>query len=232
MATTETSHNHDDYWKLPHYDMTAKAMKAELDKRNFRTSSCMEKWRLREHLRRSDMGVPSYAFDSCEDLRGLIVARNIDVEDMARFRGGTVSDLISILDEGSFHDFIRLPPELRNRIYEMYFAEFNHKPLYAPSQPPLTKTNSLVRRETLPMFYDRCTFELPLHRYTTAPRSQLRIPNPVLLSFRCTMPEHLNLVRRLRICVRPSPNISSIAQDGFYRDFGSSMDSIFCFELI
>ncbi|KAI5359876.1 hypothetical protein Slin15195_G117360 [Septoria linicola] len=59
----------------------------------------------------------------------------------------------------TFHRFLDLPPELRNRIYETYFAEFK-TPLYAPSQPPITKVSRQLRAETLAMFYGSSTFRI------------------------------------------------------------------------
>ncbi|KAF7192650.1 hypothetical protein HII31_06009 [Pseudocercospora fuligena] len=59
-----------------------------------------------------------------------------------------------------FHRFLDLAPELRNIIYELYFADFGT--LLTPSQPPLSRTSHQIRGETLSTFYACCSFKVEL----------------------------------------------------------------------
>lgn len=155
----------DDYWKLQDYrSLTVKQMRATLAERNYHVGSTRDTGRLRRCLRRSDMGLMSYANYTNKELRQLIRARGIKTDFGPRNIGQRV-DLIEALEHADnnrkFENFTRLPPELRNRVYEYYFSEFK-KTLLSPKQPPLTLVCNLVRRETLPIFYANCTFELNL----------------------------------------------------------------------
>ena len=51
-----------------------------------------------------------------------------------------------------------LPPELRVEIYRLYFKSMPD--LEQPAQPPISRICRTVRRESLPIFYQTCTFLL------------------------------------------------------------------------
>ncbi|KAK5127361.1 hypothetical protein LTR85_006700 [Meristemomyces frigidus] len=152
MATTTTTDSHDDYWKLDHHEeLTAKQMRALLEEGRYDVGSLWEKDRLRHN----------------EELRHLIKARKIDISNYTEgHRIGQRQDLMDSLDRDdmhpNFHRFMKLPAELRNQIYGYHLADFR-KPIYAPSQPPLSTTCRLIRQEFLPLFYSTCIFEVRLN---------------------------------------------------------------------
>ena len=69
-----------------------------------------------------------------------------------------ITELEAEDDEGVFDRFTALPPELRVRIYRLYFKSFNA--LHAPEQPPITRVSRLLRGESLPIFYQSCHFRI------------------------------------------------------------------------
>jgi hypothetical protein len=58
--------------------------------------------------------------------------------------------------EATFPQFMDLPPELRNRIYELHFRDYDEITTQH-HQPPLTEV-PLIRAEALPLFYKHVTF--------------------------------------------------------------------------
>ena len=56
----------------------------------------------------------------------------------------------------------KLPPELRNLVYEHHFDSLGPVPS-AHIQPDLTLVSRLIRQEPLPIFYKRSTFEAKLN---------------------------------------------------------------------
>lgn len=126
---------------------------------------------------------------------------------MERGKKGTREQLVVLLDRADqapvFAGFVRLPPEIRNRVYGMYFADLQ-QPLVAPVQPPLTLTSSQVRSESLQMFYDACTFEIRLEQRREwnfvkgRPETRLRIPPKTLAWFAALSTPNLRSLRRLR----------------------------------
>lgn len=105
-------------------------------------------------------------------------------------KGASKRTLISLLwdadDNPSFDRFTQLPPELRVRIYELMFqgshvhgldedlypSHFNYA---LHSQPAITKTNRLLRKEALPVFYDTAD------AHVFAPSVHMKLPGSVLL---------------------------------------------------
>ena len=154
-----------DYWKLENYwHLSVKEMKSMLDDRGYYNKSIRDKSELQRCLRRTDLGLRSYKNYTNDELRELIRQRDIDITDISE-RKGQRCELIEALEKEDirprFHNFTRLPAELRNRVYEYYFADFKES-LHAPKQPPITLICSLLRKETLPLFYATCTFDFNL----------------------------------------------------------------------
>ncbi|KAK4549770.1 hypothetical protein LTR36_005071 [Oleoguttula mirabilis] len=203
MATTNTTDAHDDCWKLScHRDLTAKEMREELEARGYHVGSIMDKDRLREHLRRSDLGLMSYYKCTNEELRQLIEARQIDISSYTdKHRIGPRQDLTHSLDRADmhpkFHGFTKLPAELRNQIYGYHLADFQ-KSIYAPSQPPLSKTCRLIRQEFIPLFYGTCCFEVRLLRICG---QRVTMSDRMLLWLRSTAAEHIALIRHLHLSI-------------------------------
>lgn len=73
-------------------------------------------------------------------------------------------DLLKTADDRqTFHKLQDLPPELRERVAKYYLREFSSTLIF-PTQPPLARASRLVREEVLPLFYQRCTFEIHFER--------------------------------------------------------------------
>ena len=207
MAITSASYQQTDYWKLPSYrGYSVKEMRELLNQRQYYAGSAKDKGKLSECLRRSDLGLISYVNLSNKDLRQLIEDRDIDTSDVLDgIRMGRRQDLVSLLesadDRPRFRKFLRLPPELRNRIYDFYFAEFEDKPIYAPTQPPLTTSCRTIRSETLQMFYSKCKFAVVFHvpvRWGIRQASLLSVPSQLLLFLRTTPAKNIALIRKLQ----------------------------------
>jgi hypothetical protein len=69
----------------------------------------------------------------------------------------------------TFEKFSELPPELRVRIYELYFRSYDV--LDQPVQPP-SKASTALRTETLPVFYRVCKFRMDLTESQGRPKSK------------------------------------------------------------
>ncbi|RMZ08918.1 hypothetical protein D0862_03810 [Hortaea werneckii] len=154
MAATTGYDRHDSYWRLNLPYMKIAEMRGVLKSRNYHVTKRMTSDLLRSALRRSEQGHMSYHNCSNDELRRLIQARKIDLSPFGpKLSKRELVDVLQSEDKKpEFHRFQELPPELRNRIYECHFASF-HQPISAPSQPPITKVSSLLRRETLQLFY-------------------------------------------------------------------------------
>lgn len=96
-------------------------------------------------------------------------------------------------DQQSFDKFLDLPPELRERIAKYYIREFGAA-LTFPTQPPLARTSRLVRREVLPLFYQRCVFEL---HYEGISGNRIKPCSKTLEWLHALGPENFASIRRL-----------------------------------
>ena len=204
LAEQITSHDTNQYWKLRLWNQTVKQLKEELSRLGYATGKCKDAECLQESLLRAQLGQTSYVECSNAELRAFIAARKIEIE--AFITPGTLglrSQLIKRLDYAdqnpTFPKFMSLPPELRNRIYEMHFASFEHR-IPAPVQPPLTLVSSQVRQETVQMFYRICSFSLIF--YNTSPNMpplsagrgrwawRLRVPSRIVSFVHSLKPEY------------------------------------------
>ncbi|KAK3075159.1 hypothetical protein LTR53_001770 [Teratosphaeriaceae sp. CCFEE 6253] len=207
MATTSTRQRHDDYWKLDVSQGSIKDVRAMLESRHYHVGSIRDGERLEKCYRRVQLGLLSYHMRSNDELRALVAGRKLDVSGyIDKYRQGQRFDLLRILDEAdlapSFHRFLELPPELRNQIYGYYYGACRKKVL-APSQPPLTLTCSLIRRETLPMFYATFVFKVQLYRgvYHAGRHEKLNMCDRQLLFWHSTLPEHIAAIKSLIVTV-------------------------------
>ncbi|RMY90305.1 hypothetical protein D0864_01720 [Hortaea werneckii] len=207
MAATTSYDKHDSYWKLNLPYLKIAEMHDILKNRNYHVAKRLTSDLLRSALLRSEQGHMSYHKCSSDELRRLIQARKIEASPLGlKLSKSELVDILQSEDQRpKFHRFQELPPELRNRIYEYHFASF-HQPICAPSQPPITKVSSLLRRETLQLFYHSCVFEVHLRlrmenetwsRFYRTPR--LSLSDRDLMFLRCTEAENLSCIRRLNI---------------------------------
>lgn len=121
---------------------------------------------------------------------------------------------------------MELPAELRNRIYEMYFDDLR-QPIYAPKQPPLTLTCSLVRKEALPLFFARCCFGIAIP--TTAPiedpEKPLRFTNDTLMWLHSTSERDLASIEHLSIMTFDTLLVEYPCEDDIYIRFRIDWDA-------
>lgn len=73
-------------------------------------------------------------------------------------------------EHNTFHRFLDLPPELRERIYTQYLNDYNEDD-NPKCQPPISYASRSVRREALTLFYECCLFSI---RAATGIREDLK----------------------------------------------------------
>lgn len=168
----DLSHKHDDYWRLQEYadaPRLIRELRSELSDRGYATPDKLSRQDAIHHLQRTDRGLKSYHGMATDELRGLVKARKIDSVGRCQGESKVVrTKIITALEAADrsrkFEMFFRLPPELRNRVYGYYFEDLK-QPIYAPSQPPLTKACRQIRKESLSMFYSTSSFLLSFPTY-------------------------------------------------------------------
>ena len=109
---------------------------------------------------RVDLGYLCY--DACllDELKKFAVDRSLMEAKKAPTKRWLVNTLMHADEHRTFFAFLELPAELRKRVYELYVSAFQDQELYMPTQPPLARTCSLLRREALPVFYSGCKFQI------------------------------------------------------------------------
>ncbi|KAK3722719.1 hypothetical protein LTR37_002290 [Vermiconidia calcicola] len=149
----------------PHWDqryyrgqcLTVGEAQRRLEKLGFYHPQSGQKGRLHELLHRAERGLPSYDQPTAGSLRTIAGA-----SDKGYLKTAKKRELIHFLEEQDekvgveFERFMDLPPELRVQVYELYFKSLG--PIYAASQPPITKVSRIVREESLPTFYEMSHF--------------------------------------------------------------------------
>lgn len=185
-------------------------MRDILKSRNYYVAKRMTSDLVRSAVHRSEQDHMSYHHCSNDELRRLIQARKIGMSPFGlRLSKRKLVVLQSEDQKPKFPRFQELPPELRNRIYEYHFA-------HQVSRPPLS---SLLRKETLQLFYHSCVFEVRLRLRMERGRvsksyGQLRLSlsGRELLFLRCTEAENLGCIQRLSIVARPgSPESTKVS---------------------
>lgn len=122
-------------------------------------------------------------YENClvRELKGFIQARGLKLPKGSRVKKEHLVAVLEQADEDpKFHKFRDLPAELRNNIYGKYFDALPSLPLQ-PYQPPLTLVPSL-RAESLPFFWDNCTFTFDFHITTRRRRGFLFNENTTIIS--------------------------------------------------
>lgn len=159
----------DDYWKVSDgLSIKPSRIKWILDERHYHINKSASAQQLHAALYRSNRGLLSYGSMKNPELLEMLERRGIDADHVTKGpRKGQRDALIKLLtdedDDPKFHRFRELPAELRNRIYDLHFADL-HQPIRAPVQPPITMVSSMIRSEALGLFYHNCTFDFPLMR--------------------------------------------------------------------
>ncbi|KAK3626901.1 hypothetical protein LTR56_019527 [Elasticomyces elasticus] len=87
---------------------------------------------------------------------------NIALEPLYRSRRSTIAALEEAAAKRTFHRFLDLPPELRERVYWFTFSYSDHA--YHLQQPAVSRVSRLVRTESLPIFYKTNRFGVNIRR--------------------------------------------------------------------
>jgi len=144
------------YWKLGFYeDKTLRELKEHLAAKGYQCPKNANKDRLMEAVGRYERGLLSFEKYSADELREFCLARKISLPPKRM----TVPRLTLMLEnadenvEATFPRFMELPAELRNRVYELHFRDYDEISTEY-DQPPITE----VCAESLPVFYKCVTF--------------------------------------------------------------------------
>jgi hypothetical protein len=144
------------YWKLGDYtDQTLRELKEHLAAHGSQCPKNANKDKLMKAVGRCQRGLLSYEKYSADELRGFCLARKISLSSKRM----TVPRLALMLEdadddiEGAFPRFMELPAELRNRVYELHFSDYDEIST-EHHRPPITE----VCAESLPVFYNCVTF--------------------------------------------------------------------------
>jgi len=149
------------YWKLSVGDLLNKEdLRAKLYWNNFHALKTTKLARLRILYVRSQRGMRSYEGMSRKELENEVAQRRILLPDPCVTMGDLKEELEQYDDEhNTFHRFLDLPPELRQRIYTEYFNTYDEDD-NPKCQPPISYASRIVRREALPLLYECCAFAL------------------------------------------------------------------------
>ena len=160
------------YWQVSNGELLNKEdLRAKLYYNNFHVLKSTKMARSRQLYVRSQRGVRSYEGISRKELEHEIAQRRILLPDRWPTMETTKAQLEQYDDEhNTFHRFLDLPPELRERIYTEYFNTYNEDD-NPKCQPPISCTSRIVPREALPLFYECCLFSI---RAATGIRKELK----------------------------------------------------------
>lgn len=148
----------DEYWKIYNHNIRTRAEMIDiLNKRIYQVSTSLEKPELVRLMERSDRGLLRYENYLTAELRAFCAQRQLQVAGPDTARRIQLLNALEEADEAQeFRYLVELPAELRLLVYTLYFKSLSE--LDEPVQPPILKTNSLIRQEALPLFYRNCTF--------------------------------------------------------------------------
>jgi hypothetical protein len=175
------------YWQtdLP-YLTTLDEWRRCLEERGYYYKPSASLARLKELAKRGARGLQSYEAQDYHLLRALVQERGLGSHLHPR---ATKQKLIRCLEAAdgkkealnvapTFHRFSELPPELRNRVYKLYFGSLGKVPPRFVV-PPLCRASRQLRLETTGMFFESSTFVVSMKRVNGGQRH----PNIARLNF-------------------------------------------------
>lgn len=121
-------------------------MTNELVASNYGFNKTARKERLFDLYTRLRLGFLSYESYDAAELRQFCAARRLQT-DKAKAKRKLVGLLERADDETSFHRFLDLPPDLRNRVYDLHFRTFEIFDKGPPLPPPITSASGQLRQE-------------------------------------------------------------------------------------
>lgn len=159
----------DTYWRLAYPQLNKTQLRTKLTAIGYKSASKDSRNDLVALLRKHDTGSLQYSTCSNNELRRFAIERGLAKvnESTTLSRDAFIKMLQKADAQRTFHGFTSLPPELRARIYDCYFADLAEDgPLCLPVDPPLTRASRLLRMEALPVFLKTCTFHLIISKET------------------------------------------------------------------
>lgn len=167
----------DTYWRLGFdTNRTIKQLKDFLDARDYQYALSASKTELVKAVGRCQRGLLSYRKCSTDELRAFCHVRALSIP----ARSTKVARLSSVLEaadeEATFTRFLDLPVELRVKVYELHFRDFD-RITRRHRQPPITLVPQ-IRTEALPLFYGCVTFSWGL------------VPRHPVANYRATIREY------------------------------------------
>ncbi|GIZ44250.1 hypothetical protein CKM354_000745400 [Cercospora kikuchii] len=157
---TPSAPHYDKYWGLNTYQNTQRTtLLQDLERKGFTFRADVRKAELVEVQQRLDRGLLHYEDKRITNaqLSSFIQNRQLS-KPVASTRKAMISVLLGADEALHFDKFVDLPPELRERIYQFHISSLPER-LFCPTQPPITRTCKLFRKEALPIFHRLTTFE-------------------------------------------------------------------------
>jgi hypothetical protein len=158
----EREYRKDRYWKLGFYtNKTTLELREYLAAHGYQCPKHANKKKLMDAVGRCQRGLLSYEKFSSEELRGFCLARKLSPPS-ERIKDLQVPRLVELLEnadddvEATFSRFVKLPAELRNRIYELHFQDYDEIST-EHDLPPITEVDK-IGTESLSLFYKCVTF--------------------------------------------------------------------------
>lgn len=135
------------YWELSVGDLLNKEdLHSRLYWTNTHALKSTKVARLRELYVRFQRGMRSYEGVNRKELENIVAQRRILLPDPYVTMNDLKSQLEKYDDEhNTFHRFLDLPPELREKIYTQYFNNYDEDD-NPKCQPPISRASRLVRR--------------------------------------------------------------------------------------
>lgn len=156
-----------DYWKLDTGIAQSPGwLRGFLTTRGYSCKTTRALNRLEHLYVRCQRGLPSYEGLLAQEIEHFLIQRGTTPASGKNIKAYQLKMQLEEVDEkATFHRSSDLPPELRQNVYDMYFASFDDSPLPINCQPPITLASRMTRGESLPLFYSRCEFALGIRQY-------------------------------------------------------------------
>lgn len=152
------------YWRVPSPNpyITNAEIRSELDAIGYAPKKSASRTDLDVLLRHAQTDHICYSNCTFDELKGFAIDRGLISNKAKPGHARLISLLLKADMNPTFAQLNNLPPELRTRIYEFYLIDFTAKSIQHPIDPPLTRTNRLLRSEALPIFYQQCSFRIEI----------------------------------------------------------------------
>ena len=179
------------YWQtVPPHLPTMDVLRGYLSRHGFDYRTSDKLARLKALARRCARGHQSYAPQTVKMLRALVRERYLESQLAPKANKEQLIRCLEAADDAkdemeassTFHRFIELPPELRNRVYVFYFESLGKVPPRFVV-PPLCRASRQLRLETKELFFEHSTFIVWLKPMSVAQSQRLPYRHWTLLNY-------------------------------------------------